>query len=87
MVAWEQEGGKAMSDTTAEAAVRAGEQLLTGRELARRLGASDRCARRWARLGYLPCLQVSGRVRRYDLDEVFAALRRRGLAAAQEERP
>jgi len=50
-------------------------QLLTAEELADRLAMSPRTVIALARAGRVPEVRISSRIRRFDLDEVLAALR------------
>ena len=53
-----------------------GKILLTGRELASRLGVSLRMVEKWAATGVIPQLSLSPRLKRYELPAVLTALRR-----------
>lgn len=57
--------------------------LLTGRELAERLRVSPDTIRHWARIGRIPVVRYSPRVRRFDLEAVLTAL---GSAEGGERR-
>ena len=63
------------ADTTAIPAALAGKLLLTGRELASRLGVSHRKIEDWTATGVIPALRLSPRMVRYELPAVLAALR------------
>ena len=52
-----------------------GKLLLTGRELAGRLGVSLRMVEKWAATGVIPQLSLSPRLKRYELPAVLSALR------------
>ena len=49
-------------------------ELLTARELAKRLRVSPETVRAWARRGSIPTLRLSRKVVRYDAEAVLAAL-------------
>lgn len=49
-------------------------ELLTARELAKRLRVSPETVRAWARRGAIPALRLSPKVIRYDAQAVLAAL-------------
>ncbi len=49
-------------------------ELLTTRELAKRLRVTPETVRAWARRGCIPALRLSPKSTRYDLDTVLAAL-------------
>ena len=49
-------------------------ELLTTRELAKRLRVSPETVRGWARRGAIPVLRLSPKVIRYELEAVLAAL-------------
>ncbi len=49
--------------------------ILTKEELAVILGLSPITVSRWGRSGKIPCLKLSGRVVRYDLKAVEAAIK------------
>lgn len=49
-------------------------ELLTARELAKRLRVSPETVCSWARRGEVPALRVSAKVIRYDADAVMMAL-------------
>ena len=49
-------------------------ELLTTRELAKRLRVSPETVRPWARRGHIPTLRLSPKVIRYDPEAVLAAL-------------
>jgi excisionase family DNA binding protein len=49
-------------------------ELLTTRELAKRLGVTPETVRVWARRGAIPTLRLSPKVIRYNPDAVVAAL-------------
>jgi len=51
-----------------------GTRLMTGRELAERLRVSPDTIRHWVRIGRIPVVRYSGRVHRFDLEAVLAAL-------------
>ena len=53
----------------------AGKILLSGRELASRLGVSLRMVEKWAATGVIPQLSLSPRLKRYELPAVLSALR------------
>ena len=53
----------------------AGKLLLTGRELASRLGVSLRMIEKWSATGVIPQLSLSPRMKRYELPAVLSALR------------
>lgn len=48
--------------------------LLTSRELAKRLRVSPETIRAWARRGHIPTLRLSRKAIRYNLEAVLAAL-------------
>jgi excisionase family DNA binding protein len=50
-------------------------ELLTVEELAQRLRLRPSTIRRWAQENIIPALRLSGKVIRFDLDEVLTALR------------
>lgn len=49
-------------------------ELLTARELAKRLRVSPETVRAWARRGCIPTLRLSPKVIRYNTEAVLAAL-------------
>lgn len=49
-------------------------ELLTARELAKRLRLSPDTVRAWGRRGVIPTLRLSPKACRYDADAVLAAL-------------
>lgn len=49
-------------------------ELLTARELAKRLRVSPETVRGWARRGSIPTLRLSPKVIRYNAEAVLAAL-------------
>jgi excisionase family DNA binding protein len=49
-------------------------ELLTARELAKRLRVSPDTVRSWARRGLIPTLRLSPKVTRYNVEAVLAAL-------------
>jgi len=49
-------------------------ELLTARELAKRLRVSPETVRAWARRGCIPTLRLSPKVIRYSAEAVLAAL-------------
>ncbi len=49
-------------------------ELLTARELAKRLRVSPETVRAWARRGSIPAVRLSRKVIRFDADAVIAAL-------------
>ena len=58
-------------------------ELLTTRELAKRLRVSPETIREWARRGCIPTLRLSPKVIRYNAEAVLAALsttRAKGVA-------
>jgi excisionase family DNA binding protein len=57
------------------------EQLLTAEELAERLAVSERTVIEWARVGLIPEVRLSRRIRRFDFAEVVAAVREGHCAA------
>jgi excisionase family DNA binding protein len=52
--------------------------IVTDVKLAEVLGVSPRTIREWARKGLIPSLRVSSTFRRYDLDDVMEAIKKRG---------
>lgn len=59
-------------------------ELLTANELAQRLGIRPATVREWARSGRIPEIKLSTKVRRFDIDEVLAAVKdQKGKAVAQ----
>jgi len=52
--------------------------LVTAEELGKRLNLTPDTIRRWARSKIIPSLKLSGKVVRFDIDEVEEALRKRG---------
>lgn len=63
------------TNETAIPAALAGKLLLTGRELASRLGVSQRVIEKWSSTGVIPKLCLGSRMTRYELPAVLAALR------------
>ncbi len=59
--------------------------LLTGEELAAHLKVSRQTVRDWARTGRIPEIRITSKVRRFDLGEVFAALKDDGAVAQEGE--
>ncbi len=49
-------------------------ELLTARELAKRLRVTPETVRAWARQGSIPSLRLSPKATRYNLEAVLAAL-------------
>lgn len=56
--------------------------LLTSEELAQRLRLRPSTVKRWAQEGIIPSLRLSGKVVRFDPEEVERALRSRATADA-----
>jgi excisionase family DNA binding protein len=54
-------------------------ELLKTEELAQRLQVKPDTIRRWVRRGLLPVMRISPKVFRFDLIEVLATLRDRGM--------
>lgn len=52
-------------------------ELMTARELAKRLRVSPETVRAWARRGYIPTLRLSPKVIRYNAEAVLAVLAER----------
>lgn len=59
-------------------------QLISGRELAAKLGLSPDTVRRWAAEGRIPSLRISANRRRFDWDLVLEALADHSRLKAQE---
>lgn len=69
--------GKATSTLSPEqAGAQAERLLLTGKQLAARLGVSLRTVEQWSSTGVIPKLLLSARMTRYQLPKVLAALER-----------
>lgn len=51
--------------------------LLTTAEVAERLRVTPETVRSWVRRGLIPEIRISATVRRFDLDDVLVALRKR----------
>jgi transcriptional regulator with XRE-family HTH domain len=60
--------------------------LLTGREIAAKLRVTPRLISMWANDGTIPCIRISRKVFRYDLDAVIAAVGNRRQATIAELR-
>ena len=60
-------------------------ELLTTRDLARRLQVTPETVRSWARRGLIPTLRVTPKVVRYNLAAVLAALAKRQEGAVDDE--
>lgn len=70
LAAWLRRRSRTMSaETTAP------RKLLNTCGLAKELGVSDKTVRKMTREGRIPCVAISERTRRYDLEEVRAALK------------
>lgn len=59
-------------------------KLVTAEQLAEYLSLRPGTIRRWMRAGIIPCLKLSGKVIRFDLDEVNAALHRQAAENRKE---
>lgn len=55
-------------------------ELLTAAQLAERLKVRPSTVREWAKTGRIPEIRISAKVRRFDLVEVDAALRRQAVS-------
>lgn len=55
-------------------------ELLTAAQLAERLKVRPSTVREWAKTGRIPEIRISAKVRRFDLAEVDAALRRQAVS-------
>lgn len=53
--------------------------LITAEELAKRLSLSPGTIKRWGQEGVIPRLRLSGKVVRFDAEEVEEVLRRRAI--------
>ncbi|HED52826.1 MAG TPA: DNA-binding protein [Phycisphaerales bacterium] len=53
-------------------------QLITTRDLARRLGVSSNTIRKWVRQGRIPCIRVGQKTLRFDAVAVMDSLRKGG---------
>ena len=51
------------------------DNLLTPEQLAERLGVKPSTIQQWAKIGKIPEIRISAKVRRFDYDEVIAALK------------
>jgi len=58
--------------------------FLTAEQLAHELSLKPGTIKRWAQEKIIPCLRLSGKVVRFDPDEVEAALRQRASQAGKE---
>ena len=54
---------------------------MTSEDLAGRLKVKATTIKRWARAGAIPCIKLSGKVIRYDYEEVLSALKAKGAAS------
>lgn len=59
--------------------------LVNATEMGRRVGVTSSTIRRWAQDGIIPTVWLSERTRRYDPDEVIAALKKHGETAARSD--
>ena len=59
-------------------------ELLTTEELADRLAVSPRTVIEWAKMGRIPEVRASQRIRRFDYEDVVAALKRNASPLDQE---
>lgn len=51
--------------------------LLTGEQLAERLGVKPRTVKQWLHAGFIPAIRLTPKVIRYNLDNVVEALQER----------
>lgn len=58
--------------------------IVTAEQLGAELSLRPGTIRRWAQEGIIPCLRLSGKVVRFDRDEVEAALKERASQAGKE---
>lgn len=56
------------------------DELVDGKEMARRIAVSPATVRRWAQNGIIPVVRLSNRTQRYDPAAVIAALKRRAIS-------
>ena len=65
------------------------ERLLTAEELAEKLQVQPDTVRAWTRNGLIPAVQLTGKVIRYDAEEVCRAVRSRPghVPAGDETKP
>jgi predicted site-specific integrase-resolvase len=57
-------------------------ELITSNELGERLRLRPDTIKRWTREGLIPCLKLSGKVIRYDFEDVVKAIRQRSLESS-----
>jgi predicted site-specific integrase-resolvase len=53
--------------------------LITAEQLAEELSLRPGTVKRWTQEGIIPCLRLSGKVVRYDPDEVAQSLKKKAL--------
>lgn len=59
--------------------------LITAEQMGERLSLSAGTIKRWANEGIIPCLKLSGKVVRFDPEEVESALRQKALEGRKEQ--
>ena len=64
----------------------ANDELLTAAELGARLRVRPATIRLWTRDGIVPAVRITGKIIRYDVTEVVAALRQRSQQKVGENR-
>lgn len=60
--------------------------LITAEQLAEELSLRPGTIKRWVHEGIIPCLRLSGKVVRFDPDEVERALKQRALQSRKGQR-
>ena len=58
--------------------------LITAEQMGERLSLAAGTIKRWANEGIIPCLKLSGKVVRFDPEEVEKALRQKALQERKE---
>ena len=59
--------------------------LITAEQMGERLSLAASTIKRWASDGTIPCLKLSGKIVRFDPEEVEKALRQRALEKRKEQ--
>lgn len=60
--------------------------LITAEQMGERLSLAAGTIKRWASEGIIPCLKLSGKVVRFDPEEVEKALRQKALETRECQR-
>ena len=60
--------------------------LITAEQMGERLSLAAGTIKRWASEGTIPCIKLSGKIVRFDPEEVEMALRQKALERRKEEK-